>query len=774
MRNLPIIWFGKIRSFVKRHRVRLREEHTAEYFTERFHKPLMVLLGVILWLGTAFALTFKTTEVPPIHYLEDGVTAATTIIAYHSFAYDDQTATEFARDKVAESAPVVLLIAQGKNAQIKSQIVSLFTALRSNSETREAFFTRRGINPVAGNNLAECINLKSFESGFFDKLSIILGRGVLDTAILTENYPPTREVILALGENRRTAPRLFGTLTSAAQAAEQIAAVTLRPADLQLNPGTEELFADLLSEIFASTQGNLVVDTAEIAAAVKELRAKVEPVSVSVERGTPIVVTGHQVTQKNKDMLNAYRQELSRENRLSFTPLNIAKMLLASLLLIAVSLAYIASTSPELLKSARKMWIIGITILICLAINCLVVRYADSLAAKLNFQVQAVDIFPLALAPALLSVIVSVRAGIFGGVFVAFVTAGQQSEDFGIVAEGIILSLVVCYAVHGAINYRQYFTRTLFSVLITVAVLKSLTMLAMGTFGDQWALVVFHAFYNGMATAVMALLLLFLLDGVLGVTTDITLFSLADANHPLLKRLQMEAPGTYFHSQAVASIAEQGALDIKASPIRARVAGLFHDIGKLSNPEYFTENISGLDSPHRMIKPSVSAIVIQSHVKEGVERAIKYHLPRFVRDAIRQHHGTSKVGYFYQLALESGTKEELDEQIFRYQGPLPSEKEIVIVALADACEAAARSIEKPTPAKIENLVSDIFRHRLKEKQLNEAQLTFQEFATLGQSFVKSLSTMYHSRISYPKDEPLSDADTDDDLFTNQPTHFSND
>ena len=182
-------------------------------------------------------------------------------------------------------------------------------------------------------------------------------------------------------------------------------------------------------------------------------------------------------------------------------------------------------------------------------------------------------------------------------------------------------------------------------------------------------------------------------------------------------------------------------------------------------PEYFTENQQSEESKHSKLNPRMSSLVILNHVKEGVDMALKHKLRKIIRDGIEQHHGTDLIYYFYQQALEEGRAKgvAVDEHDYRYPGPLPKEKEVVILSLADSCEAASRSLQKPTPAKIDALVWEIFRKRIRKGQLDGANLTFGELKRVRESFVATLTTMMHGRIAYPKDE--TEEDDEGDLFT---------
>ena len=211
----------------------------------------------------------------------------------------------------------------------------------------------------------------------------------------------------------------------------------------------------------------------------------------------------------------------------------------------------------------------------------------------------------------------------------------------------------------------------------------------------------------------------------------------------------METPGTYHHSILVGNLAEAAAEAVGADGLLARVGSTYHDLGKLKRPYFFAENQFGIDNPHDKIAPSLSTLIITSHVKDGIELARENKLPDVVIDFIAQHHGTDLVKFFYHRAKENDG-ENIQEKDFRYPGPKPQTKETAIVSLADAVEAAVRSLVKPTPGKIEALVRKIIRDRLDDGQLDESDLTFKDLNKIAEAFVKVLNGIYHARVEYPE------------------------
>lgn len=284
----------------------------------------------------------------------------------------------------------------------------------------------------------------------------------------------------------------------------------------------------------------------------------------------------------------------------------------------------------------------------------------------------------------------------------------------------------------------------------------------------QWELVtkqVLSAVLVSAFTAVIVGGLIPMIEAAFRITTDVSWVEMADLNHPLLKRMTIEAPGTYHHSLVVATLAETAAEAIGASAVMCRVCAYFHDIGKMKKPAYFIENIGDGHNPHDDLTPNMSALVIMAHVKDGVDLAIKHNLNAEIVNVIQEHHGSSIIRFFYHRALkqrdeirkqvEEGKAHEEDipdvkEESFRYAGPRPRTREGAIISLADAVESASRSLQKPTPKKIDELIDDIFKERLNDGQLDDAALTLADLATIKHSFAATLRSMMHSRIEYPK------------------------
>jgi hypothetical protein len=258
-------------------------------------------------------------------------------------------------------------------------------------------------------------------------------------------------------------------------------------------------------------------------------------------------------------------------------------------------------------------------------------------------------------------------------------------------------------------------------------------------------------FLGGALSSVLVLGIAPIVESFFGYTTDIKLLELANMDNPILKDLILQAPGTYHHSVIVGSLAEAGAKSIAANPLLTRVSAYYHDIGKLKKPLYFIENAGGADNKHDHLKPSMSSLILISHVKDGVELARENHLGQRIAHIIQQHHGTSLISYFYQKAKEKENLEtgSLDDEDFRYPGPKPQTKEAGIVMLADCVEAASRTLSEPTPSRIRGLVQRITNTIFLDGQLEECELTLKDLQKIEESFNRILTAIFHQRIDYP-------------------------
>ncbi|MFA5056620.1 MAG: HDIG domain-containing metalloprotein, partial [Opitutaceae bacterium] len=378
---------------------------------------------------------------------------------------------------------------------------------------------------------------------------------------------------------------------------------------------------------------------------------------------------------------------------------------------------------------------------------------------------------PTALAPLIVAILIDAGSAIFTALLISIFTSVIYGNRLDLLVITFLASMVGIFACR-AIRRRSRVVRAAGLGGLTVACFAALIGIA-----DQLPFLVVirqmaAGLFTGLLTGVAVAGLLPVLEGLFKRTTDITLLELTDYNHPLLHLMQMETPGTYHHSLVVANLAENAANAIGANPLLCRVCSLFHDIGKTTKPEYFAENQREGVNPHNERSPSFSALIIKSHVKEGVDLALKHKLPKAVIDVIQQHHGTTLIQAFYQRARSGevhppaggstpplpaasrdpfppGLETRVCETTYRYDGPKPQFKESAIIMLADGVEAATRSLRRVTPQHLGELIDQIFKSRLEDGQLDETPLNLAELAQIKSSFTFTLLNMLHARVAYP-------------------------
>ncbi len=429
---------------------------------------------------------------------------------------------------------------------------------------------------------------------------------------------------------------------------------------------------------------------------------------------------------------------------------------------IFVTALFLHAVEPSLIRRNSRITFMAVIIMIAAALSLFILYLAGS-SALLSLDT-ARFLLPFTLAPLLATLLLGPNAGIATGVFSSLLFALYADRRLDVLFTGLIATAMTCHTLYRVRTRTRVIKLALFVGITQIICVLGVTAL---DWNQPSAMPILHKTAACLAgatlSAIIALLILPFFEHVFDITSDISLLEFSDLGHPLLQRLALEAPGTYHHSLVVANIAQSAADAIGANSLEARVSAYFHDIGKLTKPTFFAENIHLQDNPHDHLSPSMSTLIITSHVKEGLSLAMLYKLPTAVKSAIREHHGSSMLQCFHHKAMTQlelgmglpnggGTAARMDDTCFRYQGPRPSTRVSGIICLADAVEAASRSLEKPTPGHIETLVNDIVRQRLDDGQLDECALSLLELSQIRRAFVFTLTTMLHGRLAYPKNE----------------------
>ncbi|MFZ5650098.1 MAG: HD family phosphohydrolase [Bacillota bacterium] len=469
-------------------------------------------------------------------------------------------------------------------------------------------------------------------------------------------------------------------------------------------------------------------------------RESVPPVMVTIRKEEKIIGAGEVVTPEHIMKLEALG--LSRGG---FPWRNLTGSALLVALLMVVVLFYLYQQNRELYKNAGVLYLLGIIVVVTLSVArgilAIELTRAPQFGALMGYMV------PTGAAGMLVAILIDSRLAVLVVSLISFLLALMTGGvNFGIV--GLVGGITGVYSVSKLSQRGDLARAGFYTSAATVA-----AIIIMGVLGNASpALIMSSALILGVTNGILASILtngsLPYLENVFGITSSVRMLELSHPSSPLLKKLLTEAPGTYHHSILVGNLAEAASEVVGGDSLLVRVGAYYHDIGKIKRPYFFIENQMTCDNPHDKIAPTLSTLILTSHVRDGLDLAREYKLPQAISNIIEQHHGTGLVTYFYHKARENGGN-NINEDEFRYEGPKPMTKEAAIVMLADSVEAAVRSMQNRTHSRIEGLVRKILRDKLLDGQLDECELTFKDLEKIAESFLRVLSGIFHSRVEYP-------------------------
>jgi cyclic-di-AMP phosphodiesterase PgpH len=474
------------------------------------------------------------------------------------------------------------------------------------------------------------------------------------------------------------------------------------------------------------------------------IRAAVErvPRSLGVVKENERIVARHErITPAVKAKLDSYARASREREGDSNATLAMLGSAGHTIVILSFLLIYLYLFRKQIFFSNTRL----LLLMLILGIEA-VMAYVSTIVS-IGGPVQFLIIVPAA--AMMYTIIFDTRVAFYGTVTTSFLIGALRGNDYTIVLASILAGILAVYTVRDIKNRTQIFRSLAFILLGYAFVITADGLqraLPLSTMGMEYL----FAFVNALLSPVVTFGLLIFFERGFGISTDLTLLELSDFNHPLLRELSSRAPGTFHHSINMGSLAEAAAAAIGANAILARVGAYYHDIGKISDPEYFVENQAGASNVHESLEPEESARRIIGHVAEGIRLAEEYRLPRRVIDFIPAHHGTTLVHFFYEKQrISMGDAAEAEP--FRYRGPSPDTKETAIVMLADTIEASARTLEDPTVEKIETLIDTVVSQRMQQGQFAQCDLTFRDLSTIKKSFLGILTGIHHSRIKYPSE-----------------------
>ncbi len=457
--------------------------------------------------------------------------------------------------------------------------------------------------------------------------------------------------------------------------------------------------------------------------------------------GYRIVKTGDQVSATQGRIIELYTQQLIAGGNVKERSLMVSLLgqAIYIIMLLGALVVYLMLYAPDEWRGDRNFCFLISLVGVFVVISALAGRY---LALGLY-------LIPVAIVPILVQVFFHGRLALWTGVVTVLLNAGMAAAGFEYIVIQFAAISTAVFSLRDLTKRSQLLQTSLLVGVAYIIMYVAYRWFTQGTLDAIMGRMIAVLAVNAVLTSV-CYVLMFGVERLFGFTSNVTLVELTDVNTPLLRALSDQCPGTFNHVVAVSNLADDAARQIGANPLLTRAGAMYHDIGKLSNPMFFTENQHGVN-PHDGLSPMKSAEIIISHVTEGLKRAEKAGLPREIRDFISEHHGAGKAKYFYFTYCKQHPDEQVDPAPFTYPGPNPRSRETSILMMADAVEAASRSLKEHTPKAITELVNKIIDGQIADGLHNDSPLSFHDISVIKDVFIRRLMTMYHSRIAYPDD-----------------------
>jgi len=703
---------------------------------------LLILVFLLIMLTTLFLN-------PQLYEgsAHEGDIALNDIYAPYDFAYVwgvDQEKTAIAQQDAVRNTPYYFRRDDEVEKEIKKTIEAIFTAIEVDKAQKDMPFEKKLADlkdkikiAVPEKNYKVLLDREGELSGVKDETLKMVGN-MLNTGLINDeseallSKDSVKKVIICVTDQSKNSDMETKDLLPVKNIAAFVE--TYSQNFFGEDKSTRQAAAAIATAAF---KANLVFDdrrTNEEKENVKQ-RTSAIPQTLYVKKNEIIVEKGQRVEARHVAELTKLKNLMEEEKSRGF----LLGMVLLFLVMGVIGTVYLAIMKEKnLLKNPKDLAIIFLNMVIMLVMSNFFIRLPHP-----SYFI------PLAGMSMMIMLLVDFNTAFLCTMIIGFVISVMTSGGVGIAVVLITGSVVAMYFAKGARRRAEILWAGLMAGFVNV-----FTIVAFGMINDvEMAQNLRDALWgvaNGVLSGIVVMVLLPVFEYVFKVPTNISLLEMSDLNHPLLRRLAVEAPGTYHHSIMVGNLAEAACDAISANNLLARVGAYYHDIGKLAKPQYYSENEMGEKSKHSNLAPSMSALVISKHVKEGVDLAEKFKLNNTIIDFIKQHHGTSLIWFFYQKALEKSSEDVvLDQDDFRYPGPKPQTKEAAIVMLADSVEASSRSLHDPTPASVRNLVKRVINNKFIDGQFDECELTLKDINKISDAFVRVLAGVFHTRVNYP-------------------------
>ncbi|MGD8366515.1 MAG: HDIG domain-containing protein [Desulfobacterales bacterium] len=518
-----------------------------------------------------------------------------------------------------------------------------------------------------------------------------------------------------------------------------------QPLVRELNYNLINLIVDLCQRLI---QPNLTLNRNETEGRKQAAAEAVKPILYQIKAGEMLLREGERVTEFQLLKLNALRKGQKNEKFLST---GVGAGIILTLLIITIYLLHAQKIERPRSEADKNIVFIGCTLLFFFLFAQVSATVGNQIAHSRPYAISDSAVafgIPIAAAGMLFCLFLSLETAIPLSLLAAASAAVTFENRFEIFFYFFVSSAIAAYWIQSCRQRTGFILVGLKTGLLNVMLATAVDVYTGDYLGFKVLWDWMFAFLGGIGASIITLGLAPMIEMVFSYTTEISLLELANLDRPILRRLMIEAPGTYHHSVIVGSMVEAAASEIGANPLLAKVCGYYHDIGKMKKPLYFIENQMDGKNRHDKLAPSMSSLILIAHVKDGVEIARKNKLGQPIIDAIRQHHGSSLIAYFYEKAKQQRGEDAVNIDDFRYPGPRPQTKETGLVMLADVVEAASRTLYNPTPSRIQGLVGNLINKIFSDGQLDNCELTLRDLHSIAKTFTKILTGIHHHRIEY--------------------------
>ena len=747
-----------------------------KFFEDINHVRWGILVGVTI----IFTILLYPNLVVKKHSYKLGDVATKDIKATKDFLIEDEDATEAVRRQAVENVQTVYDHDATLSAKINQNIKAAFDDLRAIIEVSKKENKQKAPKNSSSGGVEKKISIHNLiwqkKSDFEEKTGIPVSNGAykilekeafsydisnLITKILTEilkNGVVTNKELLLKETEKGILLRDIKTKREKVvfnlkhfydlDQAETMVKIIGQPILQNRNYTLRNMIVDFVQRLI---QPNITLNRSETEERKKEAYAEIKPIFHKIKAGEMLLREGERVTRVQLLKLNTYQE--GEEN----------KQILAScvgsaliILCILITTYMLCIQNQTHLDNTKNLLFLASILLTFFFVSKISASLAESVAHSTPFSISASSIsygIPIAAGAMTTCLFLGLEPAIFMAMLIAIGTTIIFQNRFDIFIYFLLNGLMAAYWMQNC-RERKVFVKAGLKLGLLNIILVMVINAYMGgssTFKFLWDCA--FAFSAGISAGIVTAGIAPLVEIAFGYTTDIKLLELANLDQPILRKLMIEAPGTYHHSVIVGTMVEAAASEIGANPLLAKVCGYYHDIGKIKKPLYFIENQTSGMNKHDKLAPSMSSLILISHIKDGVEIARKNKLGQVIIDTIRQSHGTSLISYFYEKAKQQKGENAVKIDNFRYPGPKPQTREAGLVMLSDMVEAASRTLANPTPSKIQGLVQNLINKAFSDGQLDDCELTLKDLHKIAKSFYKILSGIHHHRIEYPEKPP---------------------